>query len=435
MKEEFLHYIWKTRQFNHVDLKTVDGQELEINYQGDHNHDAGPDFFNAKISIGEMQWSGNVEIHVHASDWLRHNHQKDDAYNNVILHVVLESDIPLNSNLGNPMPTLALGNRIDKKMYGKYLLLQNSKDEIACIERIKEVSGIKITSWLSRLLAERFERKISELKTELEQNGNDWEETFYRHLARQFGMKVNAEPFQWLAAALPFKIISRHRDNLLQTEALLFGQSGLFPEFPEDIYTQSLMREYAHLRIKYKLNPMPAHQWKLMRLRPNNFPTLRIAQLAGLFFRQPQLFRKCIETAEIHELKNLLSASASVYWNDHYRFGKISPASEKNLGVQSVDTILINTIAPFKFLYGRIKGEEMLEREAISLLEKITAESNRITRQWKNAGIGSISSADSQSLIELMKNYCEKKRCLSCHIGNYLLEENPDRNRSLGNFL
>src|ERR1041385_3542331 len=237
MKEEFIHYIWKTKQFSCDDLCTEDGRQLEIIYQGDHNHDSGPDFFNAQIRIDGLVWSGNVEIHVNASDWLKHNHQNDEAYNNVILHVVYESDCLPNASNGQALPAFVIKNHIDKNLLAGYDYLQNATDEISCAGKIINVPPLLVTNWLSRLIVERLERKINDLKIELEQNKNDWEETFYRHIARQFGMKVNAEPFQWLAASLPYKILVRHSDNLLQLEALLFGQSGLLPGAANDEYS------------------------------------------------------------------------------------------------------------------------------------------------------------------------------------------------------
>jgi hypothetical protein len=433
MKEEFLHYIWKTKQFNPADLKTEDGQSLTIIHPGEHNHSSGPDFFNAQLIIGGISWVGNVEIHTKASDWLRHKHQHDEAYNNVILHVVYESDLPVQSNYKQSMPTLVLRDRVDMKLYGKYLRLRNSKTKIPCSGQLDEISSIIKTSWMSRTVVERLERKINELHIELEQNKNDWEETFYRHITRQFGMKVNAEPFQWLSAHVPFKILRKQNDNLLQTEALLFGQSGLLPEKMSDAYTNALIREYIHLQTKYNLRPMPAHCWKFMRLRPNNFPTIRIAQLAGLFFRQPQLFRTCIELNDPDELKKLFAVPASGYWNNHYRFGKVSRVMEKNLGSQAIDTILINTIVPFKFLYGKVKGDDQLRQDAISLLEKLDPENNKNIRAWQECGIDPVSSAESQALLEMTKNYCDKKRCLQCGIGNYLLEENLEGSRFIRN--
>ncbi|MDQ3110863.1 MAG: DUF2851 family protein [Bacteroidota bacterium] len=421
MKEEFIHYIWKTKQFNPTDLRTESGQPVTIIHPGEHNHSSGPDFFNAQLIIGEMSWSGNVEIHTKASDWLRHKHQHDHAYNNVILHVVYESDLPLQSNYRQDLPTLVLRDRIDMGLYEKYLQLRSSKTKIPCSSRLKAVPAILKTTWLSRILAERLERKVSELNTELGQNKNDWEETFYRHISRQFGMKVNAEPFQWLSACVPYRMLRKQNDNLLQTEALLFGQSGLLPEKFSDTYTNALIREYMHLQVKYNIRPMPAHWWKFMRLRPNNFPTIRIAQLAGLFVRQPQLFRMCMEENDPAELRKIFAIPASGYWNTHYRFGKVSRRSEKNMGAQAIDTILINTIAPFKFLYGKIKGNEELQQQAIALLEKIGSENNKIIREWSEFGIEPVCAAESQALLELTKKYCEKKKCLNCEIGNYMI--------------
>ncbi|CAN5754403.1 DUF2851 family protein [soil metagenome] len=429
MKEEFIHYIWKTKQFNPADLKTESGKAIKIIYPGEHNHSSGPDFFNAQLVIDDIAWSGNVEIHTKASDWLRHKHQHDEAYNNVILHVVFDSDLLLKNNYKQDFPTLVLRDRIDMKLYEKYLSLRKSKTKIACAAQLQDVPAIIKTSWLSRVVAERLERKVRALKTELEQNKNDWEETFYRHLTRQFGMKVNAEPFQWLSACVPYRMLRKQNDNLLQTEALLFGQSGLLPEKFSDTYTNALIREYSHLQVKYSIRPMPSHWWKFMRLRPNNFPTIRIAQLAGLFVRQRQLFRTCIETHDPVELKKIFATPASGYWNTHYRFGTVSVHSEKNLGAQAIDTILINTIVPFKFLYGKVKGDEQLQHDAISLLEKIDPENNKIIRDWDEHGIKPVSSAESQGLLELTKNYCDKKKCLSCEIGNYLLGERLDGNR------
>ncbi|MCX6310328.1 MAG: DUF2851 family protein [Bacteroidetes bacterium] len=421
MKEEFLHYIWKTKQFAPADLKTTQGQEIEIVFPGDHNFNSGPDFFNAQIKIEDMLWTGNVEIHIKASDWMKHKHQNDDTYNNVILHVVYECDCELKTHNDEALTTLVMRERIDMKLYENYLRLLKSKTTIVCANSINEIPSIIITSWLSRVLAERLERKISELKFELEQNGKDWEETFYRQLAKQFGMKINAEPFSWLAAAVPYKMISRQRDNLFQMEALLFGQAGLLPEKPEDEYSFTLISEYNFLQIKYHIQPMPSHWWRFMRLRPNNFPTIRIAQLAGLFFCQPQLFRSCMEANEISELKKLLDVSASNYWTEHYSFGKVSKSCEKNIGTQAMDTILINTIAPFKFLYGRMTANEHLVQDAISLLERIGPEKNKIIREWGCIKVQPTSAAESQALLELKKNYCDKKKCLSCEIGNYLL--------------
>ncbi len=429
MKEEFIHYIWKTKQFNPTNLKTQDGQPITIIHPGEHNHSSGPDFFNAQLFIGKMAWVGNVEIHTKASDWLKHKHQHDDAYANVILHVVFEADVAVMGNTNQLLPTLELKERIDLKLYQKYLKLRNSKTKIPCASQLNRIPVILKTAWLSRVLAERLERKVKELQVELEQNHNDWEETFYKHIARQFGMKVNAEPFQWLSNSIPYKILRKQNDNLLQTEALLFGQSGLLPEKGIDTYTLALHREYAHLKLKYNLHPIPLHWWKFMRLRPNNFPTIRIAQLASLFYRQSQLFRTCLETNNLNELHKIFASPASGYWNDHFRFDKVSTHSEKNMGPQAIDTILINTIVPFKFLYGKIKGDEQLCDSAIDLLESMNAEDNKIIRDWKSNKWNPESAAESQALLELKKSYCDKKFCLNCEIGSFILEERNSKKK------
>ncbi len=424
MKEEFLQYLWATKQVCSSDLITTSGQSIKIINTGEQNFHSGPDFFNANLKINDILWTGNVEIHIKTSDWLKHKHQNDTAYNNVILHVVFENDMDLKMNNGQPMATLVLKNSVDQILYENYLRLVKSPAKIACAIQVKEIPAIKMISWLSKVVVERLERKVGELKIELEQNSNDWEELFYRHLAKQFGMKINADPFQWLAAALPFTTVSRQKDSLLQLESILFGQSGLLPEIEEDDYTATLIREYLFLQTKFQLRPLPTHSWKFMRLRPNNFPTIRIAQLAGLLFRQPKLFRLCMETTNLAELNNIFEVSASDYWNNHYRFGKISKNYPKNLGKQAINVILINTVVPFKFLYGKVNGDDTLVQDSISLLEKIESEDNKIIRAWKSAGILPGAALESQALLELQKIYCDKKQCLRCELGNYLLGRN-----------
>lgn len=423
MKEEFLHYVWKTGQFDSKELRSKEGEPIEIIYPGEHNHDSGPDFINAKIRIGEQLWAGNVEIHVRASDWIKHRHENDAAYDNVILHVVFHADANVLTSSGRMPSALELKERISRLQYVHYLRLHSSKEMIPCAKRLNEIPAIEMTAWLPRLLAERLERKANLLKTELENNRGDWEETFYRHLVRQFGMKVNADPFQWLAAAAPFRMLSRQRDNLLQTEALLFGQSGLLPEKQIDTYSTALIREYVHLQAKYSVRPMPARRWKFMRLRPNNFPTVRIAQLAFLLYRYPRLFSLCMETKNMDELRTLLDVPASGYWETHYRFGVRSNRRVKRLGEQAINSILINTVILFRFLMGKMKDDAEMQQDALEQLERMPAESNRITRKWEELGIIPASACESQALIELSGNYCAKKKCLHCAIGARLLRD------------
>lgn len=423
MKEAYLHYVWKTKQFDRTSLQTTEGESVEIIYPGDYNRDSGPDFFNAKLKIGGQLWSGNVEIHVKASDWNRHRHQEDAAYNSVILHVVHDADAPAVTQHGVTLPTVELRPRIDRESYVRYLRLYSDKTPVPCSNQLSGIPQILVTNWLSRLMVERLERKVRLLQMELENSGWDWEETFYRHLARQFGMKVNAEPFQWLAAAAPLKIVGRQGENRLQTEALLFGQSGLLPEKQIDSYVKQLTREYVHLQHKYHIRPMAAQRWKFLRLRPVNFPTLRISQLAELLCRHPRLFSICIEeNLPQQELRKLLDVPASGYWTTHYRFGKLSIPRTKRLGAQAVEAVVINTIVPFKFLWGKEKGNLLVQEEALRLLEELSAESNKITREWNERGVIAVTAGESQALLELTGNYCQKKKCLQCDIGMRLLE-------------
>ncbi|CAN5346404.1 DUF2851 family protein [soil metagenome] len=427
MKEEFIHYIWKTRQFNPDELKTEDGKSIEIIYPGEHNHSSGPDFFNAQIIVDNMDWAGNVEIHTKASDWLKHKHQFDNAYHNVILHVVYEADVEIRNHRNEIIPTLVLAHRIDDQLYRKFLNLRNSRTKIPCANQIKHVPEILKTAWLSRLLVERLERKVGEISNDLNRANMDWEGIFFRHLAGQFGMKENAEPFQWMMTSIPGKIIHRQFDEIQLTEALLFGQSGLLPEESSDAYTSILKREYAHLKLKYNLQAIPPHWWKFMRMRPNNFPTIRISQFACLIHRRPQLFRLCMEISTLSEMTKLFEVSASDYWTNHFRFGMESKGDEKAMGRQTINSILINTILPFRFLYGKWKGDEQLSASAIALLEKLPAENNKLIREWKKISLFSHTAAESQGAIELSKRYCDKKNCLNCEIGNYILEKKEDK--------
>lgn len=417
MKEQFLHYAWKNRQFDTRELKTNSGETIEIIYPGDYNRDSGPDFLNAKIRIADQLWSGNVEIHLRSSDWNKHRHQHDRAYDNVILHVVYRSGETVSNAAGQDLPELCLGPRLDRAQYDRFMQLFASEDAIPCAGRLHEIEPIRITGMLSRLLAERLERKVNLLGEELKRLKGDWEELFYRHVARQFGMKVNAEPFQWLAHAVPFRLIAKGRDNLLRTEALLFGQAGLLPEKRGDTYTNTLIREYRHQQAMHRFRPLAAHTWKFLRLRPNNFPTIRIAQLAALCHRHEKMFRTCLEAESLHELRAVFDVPVSPYWEKHYRFGRKSRPQAKRMGQQTIDILLINTVIPFRFLYGQMHDDTVMTDKAIRLLEEMEPEENRLLRAWEKYGIESRSAAESQALIELSTHYCARKKCLQCGVG------------------
>lgn len=416
MKEEFLQFIWKHGLLRKTDLKTTDGQPLEIISSGRFNTDSGPDFFNAKIRIGETIWAGNIEIHQKSSHWYRHRHNTDDAYNNVILHVVEFKDSPVLVK-SQALPTLIISYPIE--ILENYEQLLHSAKWIACEDKLPEYDPFLLRFWFSSLMIERLQEKTGDILILLEQNKNNWNEAFYRLLARNFGMKTNAQPFDLLAKSLPLQILSKHKTDLFQIEALLFGQSGLLNEtlLGEDYYL-SLRKEYSFLFKKYGLSGIESHLWKFMRLRPINFPTIRIAQLAMLIHHSIALFSRILETEDLDELRKLFGVSASEYWNTHYSFNKISKDNHpKTLGETAFNNLVINTIVPLLFVYGDQHLDEAMKDRALLLLEKLPPESNQIIRKWGELGIESRTAFETQALLQLKNKYCEFKKCLNCQLG------------------
>ena len=421
MTEEFLHYIWKFRLFNNTNLKTHTGEAIEIVKPGDQNHHAGPDFQNAVIKIGETLWAGNVEIHINSSDWNKHKHSSDKVYNNVILHVVLNDDCTISRTSGEVIPAIELKERIDKNTYLKYADLISSKQWISCSRSINQVDSMIITSWLSRLLAERLERKSESIINSLNLNKYNWQETFYQQLARNFGFKLNAGPFEMMAKSLPLAYLGKHRNNLEQIEALIFGQAGMLDgKFTED-YPLYLQKEYSFLKLKYKLQPIDNHLWKFLRLRPASFPTIRLSQFSQLINNSEGLLSKVLECSSLSDYYELFKVSASYYWQTHYTFGKQTAQSIKLLGKSSVDVILINTVAPFLFVYGSHK-EHIYKEKGLNLLESIQGENNSVIKKWKGIGMETGTAFNTQALLELKSSYCDAKKCLSCSIGSSLLK-------------
>ena len=422
MSEEFLHHIWKFRLFDQLELQTTTGEPIEIVKVGEHNFDSGPDFFNAKIKIGKTIWAGNVEVHTHSSDWEKHFHQKDNAYDNIILHVVYTADRELFRKSGEAIPTIEIKNRISKKIYQNYLNFRASNDWIPCEKQINTVPDLIINNTLDRLLLERLERKSTFISEALKLNKNNWEETFYQHMARNFGFKINAEPFELLAKSLPSIVLSKHKNSLLQIESLLFGQAGMLDEHYEDKYMQQLQNEYVFLKQKFKLQAIDSHLWKYLRLRPVNFPTIRIAQFANLIFKSTHLFSKIIETENYEKLKNLLDVNVSEYWETHYVIDKASAFKSKKLGEDAINNIIINTIVPFLFVYGKQKGDEKYVERALYFLEQIKGEQNSIVKKWGLLKLPVKNAYSTQALLQLKTEYCNQKKCLSCSVGNYLLK-------------
>ncbi len=421
IKEEFLHYIWKNNLFHVKELIDSEGNKIIVENTGFHNHNAGPDFFNAKIKIGNTTWAGNVEIHIKSSYWETHKHNLDKAYDNVILHLVYQHDKDVFNSKGEKIQTCQLN--FNHKYLANYEQLIKSKNIIACNSFINKTETFILNSWFTALLIERIAQKTSYLKQILKFTNNNWEEAFYISLARAFGFKINAEPFELLAKSLPSIILAKNKNNLFQLEALLFGQAGMLEDAKcEDDYFQSLKKEYKFLKSKYKLKAIEPHLWKFLRIRPVNFPTVRISQFAQLIHKSSHLFSKILECNSSKEIIEMFDLQASEYWNTHYTFGKTSKKNVKKFGKQATDNIIINTIVPTMFLYGKEKGNEKIKEKAIIFLENIKGEKNKITKKWEEVGLEVKNAYFSQSIIQLHNEYCLKKRCLDCRIGNKYLK-------------
>ncbi len=419
MKESILHYIWQYKLFSTLNLKTTDGQPVEVIDSGKLNTDAGPDFFNSKIKIDGTLWAGNVEIHNLSSDWTKHHHISDKAYDNVILHVVNKADSPVFRTNGIPVPQLEL--EVPEFIMKNYTGLLNGRKWIPCADKIHQVPLLLINDWKNALLIERMEQKTEMIEVLLLQNSNHWEEAFYVSLARSFGFGTNSQAFERLARSLPECILAKHKDDLFQLEALLFGQAGFLEKTENDTYQSALKKEYRFLQTKYHLNPVDISEWKLLRLRPDNFPHVRLAQFAALTHRSSKLFSKVIASGSIVQLKAMFDCEVSDYWKTHYIFGKESLESKKRLGMKSIDILLINTVVPFLFAYSKRKNN--VSENALGLLELISSEKNAIIRKWEELGVSSASAFDSQALLQLKKNYCDEKKCLRCRIGHKVLSK------------
>lgn len=424
MKEEFLHYLWRYGLYDHDKLIDNEGSIIEVISPGEYNRDSGPDFFNSRLRIGNVEWAGNVEIHVKASDFNNHRHNSDPFYDNIILHVVAVNDTRVFNTRNEEIPTVLLP--VDTDYYEKYLNLVNNPYTIACQSGLKEIDRLFVRHWLGSLVMERMDEKTGQVLKLYSETGNDWEETFYRLLSRYFGFRVNTDPFEMLASALPFRIIRKHADNIFQIEALLFGTAGLldeglFREAVNDKYYLDLLKEYRILSSKYSLNKVHGWQWKFSRLRPANFPTVRISQLAAMLSVSGGIFSKSLEATNLTELRMLFGVTASAYWDDHYVFGKRCRAYPKTAGKQASDLLLINAVIPAIFAVGKVRDSVETCERAISFLEEIAPEDNTIISEWAKTGIAADSAFISQGLLHLRNSYCRKRRCLECRIGAKLI--------------
>jgi Protein of unknown function (DUF2851) len=426
MKEEFLHWLWKYSLYDQERLFDNEKNKIIVLNPGEYNRDSGPDFFNARISLAGTIWAGNIEIHTRSSHFDNHGHQNDPAFNNVILHIVDEDDKRVFNARGEEVLTAEI--KFDSSLYEKYISLVNNPFIIACQDDITRLDDILVRHWLNSLVIERFQVRSQSIMKIFSETGNDWEETFYRLLTRYFGFRINTEPFEMLATALPFRVIRKHADNRFQIEALLFGtagllEEGLFREALSDEYYRKLIKEYAILSVKYSLKPLHGWIWKFSRLRPSNFPTVRLSQLAAMLSIAGGLFSKVLESTDIKQIKELFEVTASSYWDDHFVFGRKSRSFTKSTGSQATDIFLINAVIPVIFVYGQSRDCQDISEKALVFLEKIDAEENIIISEWNAAGIVADSAFYSQALIQLRNEYCKKRKCLDCRIGNKIISQ------------
>lgn len=419
--ERLLQFIWQFQYFNKKELTTNAGESLQVVFAGQLNTNQGPDFTDAKIKIGKTTWAGTVELHIKTSDWRKHNHQTDKNYNNVILHVVWDDDTSAKTVTENNIPILELKGKVSKILLERYEELMNSNSFIPCENSINNVSDITWKSWKDRLLAERLLRKSSIVDAYLNQNNYHWEETFWWLLAKNFGIKVNSEAFEAIARSISVNILAKHKTQIHQLEALLLGQAGLLEGKFSDDYPQMLQKEFKFLKTKYNLKPISVPVF-FLRMRPGNFPTIRLVQLAMLVHDSAHLFSKIKEANTVKEVKAWLNVTANDYWHYHYKFDETSAYRKKQLGSAMIENIIINTVCPVLFANGNYYDENKYKEKALEWLDETAAEKNNITKGFQKLEIENKTAFDSQALIELKNEYCIKKRCLDCGVGNAILK-------------
>lgn len=421
--EELLHYFWKTGFLKTQQFSTVSGEPLQIIHAGFHNTHAGPDFENALIEIGATKWAGNVEMHLYSSDWFKHRHEFDEAYQNVILHVVYEHDRAVFRKDGTEIPVLELKSIIPFALIKTYKHLMAAASWVPCAKALSRVDECHQQAFLNRVMMERLAAKQQEISELLTQLKGSWDDTFYIYLAKHFGFKTNALPFECLAKSLPQQILAKHKNKSLQIEALIFGQAGLLGSDFVDDYPAKLKVEYDFLRKKYGLKTIEPGIWKYMRLRPANFPTIRLAQFSALVIKSMHLFSKILAMDDFSSIRTLFSdLPVHPYWEHHYLFESQTERHSVQIGSSSIQNLLINVVVNFLFSYGKYHAQEMYCSRAIHMLEHLPAENNLITRNYHQLGLKAQSALASQALISMKKNYCDQKKCLFCGIGSQILQ-------------
>lgn len=421
LPESFFHFLWKYRLL-YYPLKSICGENIEVIHPGIHNNDAGPDFQYARLRVGNTLWAGNIEIHVRGSEWFRHSHEKDPAYNNVILHVVAEHDQIAVNQAGQELLTLSIANRFNLNLLERYREISESLSWVPCSRLIKKVEPIIKMGLVHSMAIQRLHEKASIIAQDLKAAKMDWEECCYITISKQFGARINSPQFEMLSRSLSVRILMKYHADLFRIESLLLGQSGLLHSSYREHYPKKLRKEYNYLAGKHRLTPMPGYLWKFLRLRPASFPNLRIAQLACLYEANQSLLQVILETNELGSLIELFSTSASEYWDTHYVFGTKSSHKKKVFGRNSVCLMLINAVIPLLHLYGSEMNKPELCDRAISFLEKLPPENNAIIRRWKESGSSAYNSLETQGLLQLKKSMCDHKRCLECSVGHALLK-------------
>ncbi len=422
-----MHYVWRNRLFRDEGVRTTSGEPLRIVFPGYPNSDAGPDFRQAVIQIGSITWAGDVEIHLRSSDWHRHRHQEDAKYQSVILHVVYEHDAEVERQPNEYYPTLALRGLVPEEIFRRCDELVGSPELLACRSKIHVCDPLALQAFVSAMAMERLLRKQEWVLDTVRQCQGDWHEALYRLLSVSFGFKTNGDAFELLARSLPYRILSRHLDSALQVNALLFGQAGMLETPLGDAYFSKLKYEYDYLRYKYSLQPIGTERWNLLRLRPSNFPCLRIAQLAALLIRNRDLLDTLLNTSDLDVLRRCFAVSADSYWRTHYHFGRETESHGVSLGMSMADSLLINTVVPFLFAHYKFFGVDEKLESVMSVWDRLPFEDNRLTRVCEGTPIRCGSALDSQAMIELLGQYCKKKRCMECTVGDRIIQKTgPD---------
>ncbi len=422
MQENLLQYIWQFQYFNKAKLATAAGESIQVIHPGNMNTNQGPDFIAAKIKIGNTTWAGNVEIHINSSGWVLHSHSADSNFNNVVLHVVWNDDAAIKDKDGNDLPTLELKSRVSKLLLDKYRMLMEAPHFIPCEKQVQQINELVLTNWKQRLVAERLTAKSQKIFSILHETNFHWEETFWRLIAANFGLTVNSGLFQQIAKNIPVTILAKHKSNIQQVEALLFGVAGLLNFNFMEKYPLMLQKEFSFYQKKYKLKIVDG-SISFLRMRPANFPTIRLAQLAVLIHESEHLFSKIKNASSLKAVKEMISVTANDYWHYHYIFDEESGYKEKKIGSQMVNNIIINTVVPVIFSYGLHHGDESCKAKSIQWLEEVSPEKNVITKGFENLNFSNKTAFDSQSFLQLKNEYCNKKLCLSCAIGNSLLKK------------